>query len=131
MNETMKRLTGVALAAGLLLGASACSSDEKATDAPVESEGTGGESPAAAAGEPGEEMDIDAALDAVGPEGVASAMVTALGAERYEMEGDVVHMYLSPDGSMNNAMMACMVANGVVDEGDVVVMHDADGETTC
>lgn len=137
MNDKMKRLSAAVLAVGLLLGSAACSSDEKADTTPVEGEGAAAssESPSAGAEEPGDQpagdVSFDEALDAMGPEGLASAMVTAMGAERYEMVGDVVHLYLSPDGSMNNAMMACMVADSVVNEGDVVVMHDADGETTC
>ena len=146
MNATMKRLNATVLAAALLLGASACSSDEKAKEAPlvtkaedasVENEATDGQSPGDPAGDSGEELDVGEALgagealDAIGPEGVASAMVSAMGAERYEMQGDVVHLYLSPDGMIANAMMGCIVANGVINEGDEVVIHDADGETAC
>lgn len=146
MNITMKRLSATMVAAALLLGASACSNDEKAKDAPVETkagdapvenDGSGGQGPGDPAGNPGEGLDVgDAlgageALDAIGPEGVASAMVTATGAERYEMQGDVVHLYLSPEGTINNAEMACMVANAVINEGDEVVIHDAEGETAC
>lgn len=131
MNITMKRLNATVLAAALLLGASACSSDEKAKDAPVGNRAADGESPGAPAGDPGEGLDVGEALDAVGPEGVASAMVSAMGAERYEMQGDVVHLYLSPDGMIDNAMMACIVAGSVTNEGDEVVIHDGDGETAC
>lgn len=73
---------------------------------------------------------VDEALDMVGTDAIASALVSALKAERYEIVGDVVHLYLTDTGT-SDAMMACIVANAVVSDTAVVV-HDASGtETAC
>jgi len=73
---------------------------------------------------------VDQALDAMGVEGIASAMVTALDADRYEMDGETVHIYLASD-SRHDSMMACIVAGSLI-EDNPVVMHAADGsEQAC
>ncbi|MEO6987774.1 MAG: hypothetical protein ABI239_03915 [Aquihabitans sp.] len=131
MNTPTKRLGATVLAAALLFGASACSSDEKAKDAPVENEGTGDTQPAAAGDDQSGGMDFEAAGEVIGPEGVAGALVSAMGAERYEMQGSALHLYLSPDGMIKEALSACIVAESIVSEDDVVVIHDEAGETTC
>lgn len=70
---------------------------------------------------------VDEALDAVGVEGIADAMVYALKADRYEIVGDTVHIYLG--GSSHDAMMACIVASSLVTDNPVTI-HEADGTST-
>lgn len=71
---------------------------------------------------------VDEALDAVGPEGVASALVSALDADRYEIVDGTIHVHLG-DGSRYEPMVACIAATAVVAD-DPVVIHDASGAST-
>lgn len=72
----------------------------------------------------------DQALDTMGVEGIADAMVSALDADRYEMDGETVHIYLAR-GSRYDPMMGCIVAGSLI-EDNPVVMHAADGsEQAC
>ncbi|HWL43510.1 MAG TPA: hypothetical protein VNQ73_11250 [Ilumatobacter sp.] len=71
-------------------------------------------------------LGVGDALDLVDVEVVAGALVSALDAERYEMDGETIHVYL---GDSYDAMMACIVATAVVADNPVVV-HDATGTTS-
>lgn len=74
-------------------------------------------------------LDAGEALDALGVEGVADALVIALDAERYEIDGETVHLYLSDESPQG--VIACVAASAVVPEGTAVVVHDGTGETPC
>lgn len=71
------------------------------------------------------------ALDGVPLDAKGSAIVSAAGADRYEIEGDVLHVYM-PEGSRLPAGTECMVVGSVLTEGEKAVVHRADGtEIAC
>jgi hypothetical protein len=77
-----------------------------------------------------DDPDVGAALDSVGLETKAFAIKSAMGedeVDRIEVKGDTMHIYLK--GGTFEPTMACMVANGVLSDGEKAVMH-LDGETT-
>ena len=77
----------------------------------------------------GDEM-VDA-LDSVGLEGKGNAILTATGAERFEVDGDVLHVYLGNDSRVPEGG-ECMVVGAVLSEGERAVIHRADGtEVAC
>lgn len=70
------------------------------------------------------------ALEALGPERIAEALVSTLDAERYEILDGTVHIHLGDDASYS-AMVACLVGSAVIADTPVVV-HGADGtENAC
>lgn len=81
-----------------------------------------------------EGMGIDGAseaLDGLGLENKGSALVSAMGADRFEVEGDVLHVYVS-DASRVPAGTECMVVGAILSDGEMAVVHLADGtEVSC
>jgi hypothetical protein len=74
--------------------------------------------------------DAGDALDSAGLESKARAMESALGedeVDRIEVDGDTIHVYLK--GGTFDPMMGCIVASGVLSDGEKAVMH-LDGEAT-
>lgn len=75
--------------------------------------------------------DVAEALDAVGLEGKGHALVVASGADRYEVEGGVLHLYLGGDASMPEGV-ECMIVGSVLTGEEKAVVHRADGtEVSC
>ena len=70
------------------------------------------------------------ALDAVGLDGKGSALVSATGADRYEVDGDVLHLYLG-DGARVPEGTECMVVMSILSEGEQAVVHRAGAEVSC
>lgn len=68
------------------------------------------------------------ALDALGIDGIAAALKIALSAERTEVEGGTIHIYLGAASSYTS-QIACIAATAVSSDAPVVV-HEARGDTT-
>ncbi len=136
------RLAAVALAASVLV-LGACGGDDDgdaAADAPV-AEATTGSDPGS---DPGSDTgsdtgsvdnplggaDVDAALEAAGIEGVADALAFATKAERYEVDGNTVHLYLGEESQLRGET-ACIAATAVLAEDHKAVIHDEGQEFPC
>jgi len=71
------------------------------------------------------------ALASVGLENKGEALVSAADAERFEIVGGVLHLYLG-DGARLPAGTECVVVGSILTEGEQAVMHRADGtEVDC
>ena len=71
------------------------------------------------------------ALDSLGLDSKGSALVSATNGERYEVEGDVLHLYLGDDAGMPEGS-ECMIVGAVLSSGEKAVVHHADGtEVSC
>jgi hypothetical protein len=70
-------------------------------------------------------------LEDLSLESVGSALVSATGADRFEIEGDVLHLYLGDDSRVPEGT-ECMVVTAVLSAGDEAVVHRPDGsELSC
>jgi len=74
--------------------------------------------------------DLTGAIDDVGVGTKAYALSTALGADRYEIDGNTVHLYLG-DGASLRGSAACIVTGSVLGEGEFAVIHDGGEEIAC
>jgi len=74
--------------------------------------------------------DLTGAIDDVGVGTKAYALSTALGADRYEIDGNTVHLYLG-DGASLRGSAACIVTGSVLGEGEFAVIHDDGEEIAC
>lgn len=136
-----------ALAGSLLVGCGG-SDDASPADTPAQ-EATDGGSSSAGAGDAGSSdagsaggsangiaeaiggEGLTDALDSMGLEGKGSALLTATKADRFEMEGDVGHLYLGEGAGVPEGT-ECMIVGAVLSEGEQIVVHRADGsEITC
>lgn len=70
------------------------------------------------------------ALDSVGIGGLGFALATALKAERHEIDGNTVHLYLG-DGSSLRGDTACIVTDSILGDGQFAVIHDEGQEFVC
>lgn len=70
------------------------------------------------------------ALDSVGIGTIAFALATALKADRHEIDGNTVHLYLN-DGSSLRGDTACIVTDSILGEGQFAVIHDDGEEFVC
>lgn len=137
------RLASVAFAASVLV-LGACGGDDggdAAADAP-DVEATTGSDPASnppndsngsdagAVDNPLGGADVDAALEAAGIEGVADALAFATKAERYEVDGNTVHLYLGEESQLRGET-ACIAATAVLAEDHQAVIHDDGQEYHC
>lgn len=124
------RLASVAFAASVLV-LGACGGDDggdAAADAPDVEATTG--SDAGAVDNPLGGADVDAALEAAGIEGVADALAFATKAERYEVDGNTVHLYLGEESQLRGET-ACIAATAVLAEDHLAVIHDDGQEFPC
>lgn len=124
------RLASVAFAASVLV-LGACGGDDggdAAADAPDVEATT--RSDAGAVDNPLGGADVDAALEAAGIEGVADALAFATKAERYEVDGNTVHLYLGEESQLRGET-ACIAATAVLAEDHQAVIHDDGQEFPC
>lgn len=119
-------VAALALSVSLL---AACGDDDTDADAaadPIVVE----QSPAAAATGSGPSgASLDEAMSTMSLDTRAGAMASAVGAERYEVDGDTVHLYVADDASAN--VGTCIGASAVLEEGESVVIHGPGVEETC
>lgn len=124
------RLASVAFAASVLVLGACGGNDggDAAADAPDVEATTG--SDAGAVDNPLGGADVDAALEAAGIEGVADALAFATKAERYEVDGNTVHLYLGEESQLRGET-ACIAATAVLAEDHQAVIHDDGQEFPC
>jgi len=60
----------------------------------------------------------------------AYALSSAMGADRYEIDGNTVHLYLS-DGASLRGSTACIVSGSILGDGEFAVINDGDEEIAC
>lgn len=71
-------------------------------------------------------QDARDAIDALGIDRLGETIVSVSDATRYEVDGNVLHLWLEDD-SPSAPMMLCMVAKGVINEDTSAVVHDHEG----
>ncbi|NLD78332.1 MAG: hypothetical protein GX643_16890 [Acidimicrobiales bacterium] len=75
--------------------------------------------------------DLAGALDSLGLEAKGEALLSATDADRFEIEGDVLHLYLSDGGGIPEGT-ECMIVGAVLSDGEKAVVHRGDEtEVSC
>jgi hypothetical protein len=125
------RLAPLAVAAVLVL-LGACGGGDDGDDVADAAEPAAEQTNAPGAGQdnPLSGDDVDAALEAAGIEGVADALAFATKAERYEVDGNTVHLYLGEESQLRGET-ACIAATAVLAEDHNAVIHDDGQEFPC
>lgn len=70
------------------------------------------------------------ALASVGIGALASALESATKADRVEIDGDTIHLYLGDESSIRGES-ACIVTGAILSEGQFAVIHDNGIEFAC
>lgn len=136
MNTRRARSMLAATLTAMVLVVGACSSDDGGTDtAAVDTEAPAPDAANSDAGQ-GADGDTDAddapSSDDAELDAIAFGLRVSLQAERVEVEGNTVHIYIEPtDRVVAGAGSECIVATRVVPEGTTVILHRDGTETTC
>ena len=129
MNTSTRSL--FACLAAISFSLTACSSDgsNNDTDSPSVNEApssdSGADTGSAETGS-GTGGDFD-----VPPEATMNAVESAMGADKVELEGTVIHVYLGDDNTKVPKGTECMILNSVTPDGYTAVAHRGGAETPC